>query len=212
MSGGKMRVMSYTEGFLMDRKFILNFTPTGLIPTKEMTPEVPVLPKKIIHQVLEASDLGVNMVHLHARELENGAPTHNKEIYAETINGIRSKNRDIIICASTSGRVFFEFDKRSEVLDLEGGLKPDFASLTPSSLNFNKEVSINSPQMIQDLAKKDDEKSNQAIIGSFRPRHDKLRQVFDQKASHHATLLLQFNSGKRCVRPGKHVNSGPDDQ
>ena len=54
----------------MDRKFILNFTPTGLIPTKEMTAKVPVEPGEIIAQVLEAAELGVNMVHLHAREVK----------------------------------------------------------------------------------------------------------------------------------------------
>jgi len=90
-----MWAKSNAEGSLMDRKFILNFTPTGLIPTKEMTPEVPVASKEIIDQVLEVSHLGVNMVHLHAREPETGAPTYRKEIYAEIINGIRSKNRDI---------------------------------------------------------------------------------------------------------------------
>jgi len=54
---------------------------------------------------------------------------------------------------STSGRNFSEFEKRSECLNLDGELKPDFGSLTLSSLNFNKQASINSPQMIQDLAR-----------------------------------------------------------
>ena len=35
---------------------------------------------------------------------------------------------------------------------LEGDLKPDFGSLTLSSVNFNHQASLNSPQMIQDLA------------------------------------------------------------
>lgn len=138
----------------MDKKFLLNFTPTGLIPTKEMTPKVPIEPGELIEQVLEAAELGANMVHLHAREPDTGVPTYKKEIYAEIISGIRKKNRGLILCVSTSGRHFFEFEKRSQVLDLEGGLKPDFGSLTLSSLNFNKQASINSPEMIQGLAKK----------------------------------------------------------
>lgn len=138
----------------MDKKFILNLTPTGMIPTKEMTPKVPLEPWEIIEQVLEAAELGANMVHLHAREPDTGIPTYKKEIYAEIISGIRKKNRELILCVSTSGRHFFEFEKRSQVLDLGGELKPDFGSLTLSSLNFNKQASISSPQMIQDLAKK----------------------------------------------------------
>ena len=138
----------------MDKKFILNLTPTGMIPTKEMTPKAPLEPGEIIEQVLEAAELGANMVHLHAREPDTGIPTYKKEIYAEIISGIRKKNRELILCVSTSGRHFFEFEKRSQVLDLGGELKPDFGSLTLSSLNFNKQASISSPQMIHDLAKK----------------------------------------------------------
>lgn len=138
----------------MENKFILNFTPTGMIPTKQMTEYVPVNPSEIISQVLEAVALGANMIHLHARDPESGKPTYKKEIYAEIIAGIRNKNKDIVLCVSTSGRDFQDFAKRSEVLDLKGDLKPDFGSLTLSSLNFNKQASINEPEMIQSLAKK----------------------------------------------------------
>ncbi|MCP5007385.1 MAG: 3-keto-5-aminohexanoate cleavage protein [Planctomycetes bacterium] len=33
-------------------------------------------------------------------------------------------------------------------------MKPDFGSLTLSSLNFNKQVSVNTPDMIKALAKR----------------------------------------------------------
>ena len=81
----------------MNNKFILNFTPTGLIPTKEMTPHVPLSPEEIAEQVLEAAELGVNMVHLHAREYETGLSTYKKEAYAEIISGIMKKNKDLIL-------------------------------------------------------------------------------------------------------------------
>ncbi len=138
----------------MKNQFILNFTPTGMIPTKQMTPNVPISIGDVVEQTLEAAELGANMVHLHARDEQTGKPTWQKEIYAEIIKGIRSRNKDIVLCVSTSGRNFGEFEKRSECLELAGELKPDFGSLTLSSLNFNKEASINSPQMIQALAAK----------------------------------------------------------
>ncbi|MFC1493688.1 3-keto-5-aminohexanoate cleavage protein [Thermodesulfobacteriota bacterium] len=138
----------------LKNKFILNFAPTGLIPTREMTPNIPLNPEEIVNQVLEVAELGVNMVHLHAREPDTGLPTYKKDIYAEIISGIRKKNKDLVLCVSTSGRHFFEFEKRSEVLELKGELKPDFGSLTLSSLNFNKQASINSPQMIKSLVQK----------------------------------------------------------
>jgi len=151
----------------MGKKFILNFTPTGLIPTKEITEKVPVTPEEIVEDVLEASELGANMVHLHAREPDTGLPSYKKEIYAEIINGIRKKNKEIILCVSTSGRTFFEFEKRSEVLDLGGELKPDFGSLTLSSLNFNKQASVNTPEMIQRLAGKMKDKRIRPELEAF---------------------------------------------
>jgi uncharacterized protein (DUF849 family) len=135
------------------KKFILNFTPTGMIPTKEMTPFVPIEPKEIIAESLEMAELGANMIHLHARD-DEGVPTYQKEIYGEIVSGIRRHAKDVVLCVSTSGRNFSEFEKRSECLELTGDAKPDFGSLTLSSLNFNKQASVNSPQMIQMLAKK----------------------------------------------------------
>ncbi len=133
-------------------KLIINFAPTGMIPTKEMTPHVPLSSQEIIQEVLEARQFGVSMVHLHARD-QDGQLSCKKEIYSEIINGIRQVDRDLILCVSTSGRFWTEFEKRSDCLRLEGTAKPDMASLTLSSLNFNNEASINNPQTIQMLAK-----------------------------------------------------------
>jgi uncharacterized protein (DUF849 family) len=46
-----------------------------------------------------------------------------------------------------------EWEKRLEPLQLDGDVKPDMGSLTLSSLNFNHQESINSPQFIQSLAR-----------------------------------------------------------
>lgn len=135
------------------KKLIINFTPSGMIPTKQMTPHVPVSPEEIISEALESRQFGVSMIHLHARD-KDGKPTYKKDIYAQIVKGIRDVDKDIIICLSTSGRSWSEFEKRSECLELRGSLKPDMASLTLSSLNFNKQASVNSPEMIQMLAKK----------------------------------------------------------
>lgn len=85
--------------------------------------------------------MGVNIVHIHARG-PNGEPTYSKEIYKRIILGIREKRSDILISASCSGRTYSEFEKRADVLELDSDAKPDLASLTLSSLNFNKIVSV----------------------------------------------------------------------
>ena len=175
----------------MKKDLIINFTPTGMIPTKDITPRVPVAPGEVVEQVLEVSEIGVNMVHLHAREPKTGLPTYKKEVYAEIIRGLRAKNKDLVIGVSTSGRNFFEFEKRSEVLELEGELKPDFGSLTLSSLNFNKQASVNSPDMIQALATKMMEKG-------IRPE----LEVFDLGMINYAKYLIK----KGWVKPPYYFN------
>lgn len=73
------------KSLLMKNKFILNFTPTGLIPTKEMTSHVPLLPEEIIKQALEIAELGANRVHLHAREVDTELPTY-KHVFPSCIS------------------------------------------------------------------------------------------------------------------------------
>jgi len=131
---------------------IINFTPTGMIPTKEMTPHVPVSVSEIVEDVHKAVEIGITMVHLHARDEATGNPTYKAEIYGRIIAGIRSFSKDLIVCLSLSGRDYKEFEKRAEPLQLDGDLKPDMGSLTLSSLNFNRTASVNSPDMIQALA------------------------------------------------------------
>lgn len=135
------------------KKLIVNLCPTGMITNKSMTPFVPQSPEEIISDVLKCAELGITMVHIHACD-EFFQPTYKKEYTGKIIEGIRSVRPDLILIASTSGRLLNEFDKRSEVLDLEGIQKPDMASLTLSSLNFSKTASVNTPEMIVSLAKK----------------------------------------------------------
>jgi len=138
----------------MEEKLIIDFTPTGMIPTKKMTPHVPVSISEIVEDIQSAWELGITKVHLHARDPLTGNPTYKKEIYAEIIERIRAFAPTLVVCVSLSGRTFNKFEERSEALELEGFLKPDMGSLTLSSLNFNKIASVNSPDMIQDLAAK----------------------------------------------------------
>lgn len=137
----------------MTTPLIVNFTPTGMIPTKDMTPHVPVSVTEIVEDVRRAVEIGITMVHLHARDEKTGEPTYRRELYGQIIDGIRQFAPELIICVSLSGRNYKELGQRADPLFLEGDLKPDMGSLTLSSLNFNQTASMNSPQMIQDLAR-----------------------------------------------------------
>ena len=158
---------------------IINFTPTGMIPTKEMVEDVPVSVDEIVEDVNRAVEIGISMVHLHARD-EKGSPTYREEIYGEMISKIRKDNPELVICVSLSGRDFSEFEKRSAPLRLEGDSKPDMGSLTLSSLNFPRTGSANSPDMIRQLT---EEMNRLGIVPEL--------EVFDLGMMNYAQYLVR---------------------
>jgi uncharacterized protein (DUF849 family) len=117
------------------------------------------------------------MVHIHARD-SDGIPTYKAETFAEIIAGIRKYDRELVLVATLSGRNISEFEKRSQPLTLTGELKPDMGSLTLSSVNFNKETSVNTPQMITELAS---EMKKQGILPEL--------EVFDSGMINYAKYL-----------------------
>ena len=133
-------------------KKIINFTPTGTQTNRENS-FAPLLPSEIIEEVHEAYELGITMVHVHARDPKDLSNTYKKDVYRPIIEGIRKHCPDLPICVSLTGRLHPEFEKRSEVLELY----PDMGSLTMSSINFPKSASVNEPEMILKLIEKMDE-------------------------------------------------------
>ena len=61
-----------------------------MIPTKQMTPHVPVSTQEIIEDVHRAVEVGITMVHLHARDEQTGEPTYKAKLYDRIIAGIRA--------------------------------------------------------------------------------------------------------------------------
>lgn len=133
--------------------FPLSFCPTGMVPQKSDTRHIPITPEEIAEQVNLVSQVGITSVHLHARS-DDGSPEYRKARFERTIELIKNTNPDLVICVTTSGRNVAEFEKRAEVLELANDLKPEMASLTPSSLNFAKSASLNAPDTVVKLAER----------------------------------------------------------
>ena len=158
---------------------IINAALTGMIPTKADNPAVPVTPDEIAEDARRCVEAGAAIVHLHARD-EDGRPTYRKEVYAEIIQAVRERSPEVIVCVSTSGRTFKTLEERADVLELEGDVKPELASLTLGSLNFPQQASVTDPQMIHDLA----ERMNQrGIVPEL--------EVFDFGMADYAKFLLE---------------------
>ena len=126
---------------------------TGMVPTKELNPNTPVTPDEIAADAERVCELGASILHLHARDAD-GRPTYRSDVYAEVVSRVRERCPEAIVCVSTSGRTFKTFEERSQVLELDGDVKPEMASLTLGSLNFPTQASVNDPEMIRRLAEK----------------------------------------------------------
>jgi 3-keto-5-aminohexanoate cleavage enzyme len=127
---------------MLEQKKIVNFCPTGTQPSRENS-LAPIHVNEIIDNVLSCQEIGLTMIHIHARD-EQGKNTYKKEVYQRIIDGVKSHTKDLVIGVSLSGRYFSEPSLRAEVLSLQ----PDFGSLTMSSMNFPKSASTNDPETI----------------------------------------------------------------
>jgi 3-keto-5-aminohexanoate cleavage enzyme len=132
-------------------RLIINLAPTGMVPTRSDSPHVPLTPDEVAADVRRCADLGASIVHLHPRD-DAGVPTQDPLVAGQFIRAVRAVAPDIIICATTSGRLDPELESRRAVLDLDGDVRPEMASLTLGSNNFPKQASINAPRTIQGLA------------------------------------------------------------
>lgn len=134
---------------------IVNLACTGVIPTRAMSPHVPLSVSEVVDDVARCMELGVQMVHLHARDAD-GVQTADPEPYGRMVEAIRRLpgGRDLIVGVTTSGRKDSSFESRARVLELDGDARPDMGSLTLSSLNFLQSASINQPQTIRQLAQR----------------------------------------------------------
>ena len=133
-------------------KLIINAAITGMVPMKSDTPHVPITVDEIVADIKRVRDAGASIVHLHARQ-EDGSADYRAEVYSQILAGARAVAPDVILCVSTSGRVFKTFEQRSEVLDCRNP-QPEMASLTLGSMNFPKVASVNDPDMIRSLAQR----------------------------------------------------------
>lgn len=124
-----------------------------MLPCRFLSPHVPLNHQEIVDEAGRALELGVQMIHLHARDAL-GRPTNDPEPYGRMIEAIRQLEggTEVLLCVTTSGRKDPELERRSRVLDLDGAMKPDMATLTLSSLNFSQQASINAPETIRALA------------------------------------------------------------
>ena len=114
------------------RKTIITCAITGAIHTPSMSPHLPVTPDEIAQSAIEAAEAGAAIVHLHARNPENGRPDQSPEAFGKFLSKIRARS-NVVINLTTGGAPSMTVAERVQPA---AHFKPELASLNMGSMNF----------------------------------------------------------------------------
>ncbi|WP_343314928.1 3-keto-5-aminohexanoate cleavage protein [Brucella sp. BE17] len=114
------------------RKVIVTCAITGGIHTPSMSAYLPVTADEIAAQAIAAAEAGAAILHLHARNPEDGRPTQDPAAFAAFLPRIKQAT-DAVLNLTTGGSPTMSVDER-----LQPALKfaPEVASLNMGSMNF----------------------------------------------------------------------------
>jgi len=113
-------------------KVIVTCAITGAIHTPSMSPHLPVTPDEIAHSAIEAAQAGAAIVHLHARDPNDGRPSQEPELFRRFVPAIKDAS-DVVINITTGGAPTMTVEER---LQPALQLRPELASLNMGSMNF----------------------------------------------------------------------------
>jgi uncharacterized protein (DUF849 family) len=114
------------------RKVIITCAITGAIHTPSMSPHLPVTPEEIADAAVEAAEAGAAIVHLHARDPQNGQPDQRPEAFTPFLGVIKQRS-NCVINITTGGAPTMAIEERVRPA---ATFKPEVASLNMGTMNF----------------------------------------------------------------------------
>ncbi len=114
-------------------KVIISCAVTGGIHTPSMSPYLPITPEEIAKSSIEAAEAGAAIIHLHARDPNDGRPSPDPALFMQFLPRIK-QNTDAVINITTGGGLGMTLEER-----LAAGIQasPEMCSLNMGSMNFN---------------------------------------------------------------------------
>jgi uncharacterized protein (DUF849 family) len=113
-------------------KIIITCAVTGGIHTPTMSDALPYTPDDIAAQAIAAAEAGASVLHLHARDPQNGSPTPSPEVFMQFLPRIKQAT-DAVINITTGGGLNMTVEQR---LAAPLQTKPEMCSLNMGSMNF----------------------------------------------------------------------------
>ena len=90
-----------------ESKVIITCAVTGSIHTPSMSPYLPVTAEEIAEAAIGAAKAGAAIVHLHARNPEDGRPDQTPKAFAPILQTIRQRS-DVVVNLTTGGALFID--------------------------------------------------------------------------------------------------------
>lgn len=113
-------------------KVIISCAITGSIHTPSMSPHLPVTAEEIAESALGAAEAGAAIVHLHARNPQDGRPDQSPEAFEPFLRVIRQAS-DVVVNLTTGGSPYMPVEERVRPAQV---WRPEVASLNMGSMNF----------------------------------------------------------------------------
>ena len=114
------------------RKTIITCAVTGAVHTPSMSPYLPVTAEEIANAAIAANEAGAAIVHLHARDPEDGRPDQTPEAFEPFLRVIKQR-ADCVVNITTGGAPTMTIEER---IQPAATWKPELASLNMGSMNF----------------------------------------------------------------------------
>ena len=113
-------------------KVIITCAVTGSIHTPSMSPHLPVTAEEIAEAATGAAEAGAAIVHLHARDPEDGRPMNRPRFKPFLLEVIKQRS-NCVVNITTGGAPTMTIEERLRPV---AQFKPEVASLNMGSMNF----------------------------------------------------------------------------
>jgi uncharacterized protein (DUF849 family) len=113
-------------------KVIITCAITGSIHTPTMSPALPITPSEIVEHSVMAADAGASIMHLHARDPQDGRPTAAPELFMEFLPRIKQYT-EAVCNITTGGSLKMSLEER---LAAPRRASPEMCSLNMGTMNF----------------------------------------------------------------------------
>ena len=114
------------------QKVIITCAITGAIHVPTMSEHLPITPKQIADQSIDAAKAGASILHLHARDPLNGRPSSDPEVFNQFLPIIK-EGTESIVNITTGGGLQMTVEQR---LEAPLRFQPEMCSLNMGSMNF----------------------------------------------------------------------------